>query len=314
MNIETKMILDKIFEESNLNNTKNIYIFSHRMHDVDAKCSALALVQFFKYKGFNSKYIITKEDFLLTDTFGKVEVTEEISKEKFVAVCVDTATKAILENNFCFNARKIFKIDHHKDGENYADYSLIMEHVSSTCEILSMLIPEKYIKDNIATLLYAGIRSDTGGFSYSTSANTFSEVVKLILKGANHLYINRVLNTVALKRKKIEALVNTHAKFFSKDLLGAIIYDSKDFKALSLARAVNGLTNVKAKVFFVIAKSNTEDTFFEIRSATTCDIDVSIISKKYGGGGHFHASGFSKKNVTNKFIYEFIDELKEMLL
>ena len=305
--------IEKIFEEAKANNIKNIYIFAHRKHDLDAKCSALALVNFFVNNGYISKYIITSEDYLLTDIFGKVEVTKWAPTEEFIAVCVDSSTRAILENDFCFRAKKIFKIDHHKDGENYADYSLVMDNFSSTCEILSYIILDDCINNKMATILYTGIRSDTGGFSYSTSANTFIEVAKLLNKGADHLLVNRALNSVTLKRKKLEGIVYSHAKFYGKDLLGAILCDCKDYSALSIARSVNGLTNVNAKVFFIIAQEK-ENVYVEIRSAATCDIDVSFIAKKYGGGGHFHASGFCIKKDNKNFIYNFVDELKKLIL
>ena len=263
--------------------------------------------------GYNSKYVLTSEDYLLTDLFGKVEVTKLAPTEEFIAVCVDSSTRAILENDFCFRAKKIFKIDHHKDGENYADYSLVMDNFSSTCEILSYIIPDDCINEKMATILYTGIHSDTGGFSYSTSANTFIEIAKLLNKGADHLLVNRALNSVTLKRKKLEGIVYSHAKFYGKDLLGAILCDCKDYSALSIARSVNGLTNVNAKVFFIIAQEK-ENVYVEIRSAATCDIDVSFIAKKYGGGGHFHASGFCIKKDNKNFIYNFVDELKKLIL
>ena len=89
--------------------------------------------------------------------------------------------------------------------------------------------------------------------------------------------------------------------------------DCKDYSALSIARSVNCLTNVNAKVFFVIAQEK-ENVYVEIRSAATCDIDVSFIAKKYGGGGHFHASGFCIKKDNKNFIYNFVDELKKLIL
>ena len=60
--------------EQELKNTgiKNIFVFSHQRHDGDAKGSPLALVTYFKNRGYNSKYIITPEYYLLLNIFVKV--------------------------------------------------------------------------------------------------------------------------------------------------------------------------------------------------------------------------------------------------
>lgn len=310
---EYNYFFTKITEEASKNNTKNIFIFSHRKHDCDAKGAALALVAYFKNKGYNSKYIITSEDYLMINIFGKVEVTDNIRDNNFIAISVDTSTQKISENSLYLNALKSFKIDHHKDSEKFCDYNLIDPKLSSTCEIISSIMNEEDITNEIAKCLYTGIFTDTGGFHYNTTENTFLQIAKLIRNGANQNFINRKLTEVSSKRKKIEGLVYTHHKFFSKDLVGSIIHDCKYYDPLSVARAVNGLTNIDAKVFVVFAKSNTtKEIFVEIRSSTDTNIDVSKIAKKYGGGGSIHASGFTLKN--SNIINSLIKELENLII
>lgn len=300
----------KIEEELRFTGINNVFVFSHRKHDGDAKGAVLALVSYFKNKGFNSKYIIANEDYLLLDIFEKVEITNEITS-KFIAICVDTSTNAIVENNMYLQAEKSFKIDHH-NGEEFCHYNFIDTSASSTCEVISSIMLDDDISSEIANYLITGIFTDTGILQYNTNVNTYLQIAKLIQKGAKHNFITSKLNEVSSKRKRLEGLVYTHHKFFTKDLVGSIIYDPKKFEPLSIARTVNSLTNLNAKVFFCIAKSNaSNEIFVEVRSSSNTNIDVSNIAKKYGGGGLIHASGFTLTDVNT--INTVIEELKKLI-
>ena len=47
---------------------------------------------------------------------------------------------------------------------------------------------------------------------------------------------------------------------------------------------------------------NDKDFYVSLRSSNKRDIDVSIIAKKYGGGGHKHAAGFTTKDFFGQVL------------
>ena len=303
--------LNDIIKCAKQKNINNIFLFSHIRHDGDAKGSALALVEYFKRLGFNSRYIITVEDFCLLDVFEKVDITESIN-EKFIAVSVDTSTSMGNENTLYEKAEVIYKIDHHNDGELFGDYNYVVEGASSTCEIVSSMLEEKDISEKMATYLYAGIYTDTGGFKYSISENTFNELSKLLKCNANYSFVVNSLKYVSSSRKKIEGLVSYNHKYYADNIVGAIIRKYEhEHNALSVARAVNTLISINAKVFFCCCESKTGEVFVELRSSQRSDIDVSQFAKKYGGGGHIHAAGFTVNSIDE--VYDIISKLENLI-
>lgn len=303
--------LNDIIKYAKQKDINNIFLFSHIRHDGDAKGSALALVEYFKQKGFNSKYIITSEDFCLLDIFEKVEVTESLD-ERFIAVSVDTSTKIGNENKLYEKAEIIYKIDHHNGGELFGDYNYVIEKASSTCEIISSMLEEEDISKKIATYLYSGIYTDTGGFKYSVSENTFVELSKLLKCGANYSFVVNSLKYVSSSRKKIEGLVSYNHKYYANDIVGAIIRKYEhEHNALSVARAVNTLISINAKVFFCCCESKNGEVYVELRSSQKSGVDVSQFAKQYGGGGHIHASGFIVNSIDE--VYDIISKLENLI-
>ena len=291
---------------------KYIYIFSHKNHDGDAKGSSLALVEYFKNKGFNSKYIITGIDNCLLNVFDYiVEPTESISGD-FIAVSVDTSASKNCENTLYLKAKKVFRIDHHNFSERFGDYNLICEEASSTCEIIASMLDEKDITPKMATYLYIGMYTDTGGFRFSISENLFLQLYKLVKCKADTNQLCDNMRYSNSTRKRIEGLVSLKHKSFGPDIIGTIIRNEKSFNALSVARAVSVLTNLKAKIFFCACEDEKGDIYMEIRSSQSSNIDISEYSKKYtGGGGHFHKGSFVLHSIDE--LYEVINDLKGLL-
>lgn len=286
--------LNDIISEAILNETNNIFIFSHTRHDGDAKGSALALVEYFKNKGFNSKYVITDDDRCFINILGSVEKTEALEESDFIAVSVDTATKDDCDNTLYENAIALYRIDHHKNAELFGDYNYVVEGASSTCEIISSMIDENDMTSVIATYLYLGIYTDTGGFKYTVNENTYTQLSKLLRCGADNKNINTSLKYTSSVRKRVEGFLAYNHKFYGQDIVGATFKKDKHsvFDAKSVARAVNTLTNMRAKIFFCCCEDDDGKVFVEIRSSQNSDIDVSKLAKEYGISGHFHTASF----------------------
>ena len=82
-------------------------------------------------------------------------------------------------------------IDHHVSNTRYAEYNLVEDDMSSTCEIIfdliNMYIP---IDSDIAAAVYSGILYDTGGFRHvNTSKKTHEVAGKLLGVGFDHVNI-----------------------------------------------------------------------------------------------------------------------------
>ena len=174
------------------------------------------------------------------------------------------------------------------------------------------------ISDDVATLLYVTLLTDTGCFSNS---NTNSEALKwgaeLIDLGADHL---KVYKEVFMKRpyKAIKVfgisladlnliqngkIAWTQVSSESMKKYGATAEDTDDIVDYVMRTA-----GVEIGIFF---REDGSETKVSLRSAS--EFDVSKIAVSLGGGGHKRASGINIKSpfsevkelVLNKVIEEY---------
>ena len=68
---------------------------------------------------------------------------------------------------------KVLNIDHHTTNTQYGDWNWVEGDASSSCELIYLLIKALgcQVTPTIATLIYAGIHSDTQGFSLANTTN-----------------------------------------------------------------------------------------------------------------------------------------------
>lgn len=241
--------------------------------------------------------------FISLDCAGKIMVTRSDFPEKF-------------PKNF-----QIINIDHHPTNEKFGKINLV-ETVSSTAEILYRLFKIWKIKidKNLASLLLAGIFSDSGCFQYSNATpDTFLAVADLTKRGAsvfeNVLFIFRSYSMKTLKYwgKVLDKMkIDESGKFiwsvFSKSEREEIGVEPTE---IDMA-ASNFAPIVKGTEFGIILLEEAENLIRgSLRSRN--DFDVSKIALELGGGGHKQAAGFSLKMPLPKAEEKVLEIAREFL-
>lgn len=309
------MLRDIILKAKHLN-IERIYVFSHKYPDGDAKGSSLALVEVFKAFGLISKYIITEESNYLNNIFGTIDVTTSLEDERFIAVICDCPNESRCDTDLWKRAEVTYKVDHHLESEEFADYNFINSSASSTCEVVWERMNKGFITETIATYLYTGIYTDTGRFEYSVSENVFLACADLLKKGANAGLVTHEVKKVGYIKSKMMGYILSNYTKYAEGVIGVVVTSREcqknRFCAKSLARAVNTLKDISiAEIFFVACEDIDGNVYVELRSAQSTGINVCKIAKEYGGGGHFHASGFVLHHFCE--VNEFIDKVRNIL-
>ncbi len=91
------------------------------------------------------------------------------------------------ENQMLFTGKDIINIDRHLTNSYFGTINFVDKTISSVSELILRVLETLNIDidRDIATNLYAGINAATNNFtSYSTNANTFENIAKLLKKGA----------------------------------------------------------------------------------------------------------------------------------
>ena len=197
---------------------------------------------------------------------------------------------------------KVVNIDHHKTSEFYGDINIVEPHSSSTAEIVYRLFHNMTVNvtRREATCLYTGMVTDTGRFHFpATSPRTLEIASRLLETGFKFSRINDILYaTKACEALKIlgRALESLELKAGGKlAVLTLKASDFKDFDARSehSENVINfGMMppGVKAAVMF---REEAERVSVTFRSRG--HLDVSLVAKSFGGGGHRNASGCRMK-------------------
>lgn len=210
-------------------------------------------------------------------------------------------------------AGKIGVIDHHLTVEKKPDrVNYIDSDMSATAELVYALLKALRITidKKMALNLYTGIFTDTGGFRYSnTNVKTLKIASELMQKGLNAREVAKeVYENFPYKRQKLLTLVlatleksgaiasvTVTKNMFKKT--GTTAEDTEDF--VNHARKIKG---VEVGVLFREDGKNS----YKISLRSKGAVNVALIAKTLGGGGHASAAGCNLKGtlpeVKNKIF------------
>ena len=237
-----------------------------------------------------------------------------------VLVAVDCAKEERLgpDPSVLARAPLTLDIDHHHDNTRFGDVNLIVADASSTGEILADLFRELGIEitPEIAEPLYTAVVTDTGRFQYAnTTPKALRLAADLIEAGADwHKVFQVVYESVQFAKLKLLARALERAEIYSGGQLVVSCLLKEDFIAagatepyaegiIDYLRAVEGA--IVAAFIREPPTGGGPTHRVSLRSAVD-EVDVSVIARKSGGGGHQRAAGFSSELP--------LDELKQFIV
>lgn len=302
-----------------------IAISAHINPDGDALGSALGLRKSLELYGKKSDVIKISEVDDYLKFLPQIDFYKNPSKKEYDLFIIvdcsefDRIDKAI---EICKKSKKVLVIDHHEGGSIKTDLNIIHSDSPASCELVYEIIKRLNlpIDKEIATLLYAGLVTDTGRFLYSNiSELTFYTAADLYKIGADfemiykNLYQNKEISKLQFENhllnkvefKKPYALVGVSQKI-CKDF-GVQMGDSES--------VVNMLRDLKGIEVACLVKEYGENEF-KISLRSKDYLDVSKIARDNGGGGHIRASGFTINtdsmdkalNTMRKILEEAIND------
>lgn len=189
----------------------------------------------------------------------------------------------------------VLNLDHHPDNQRFGSVNLVSDEVSSTCEMVYHLLAAmgQEIDPEVATALYAGILFDTGGFRFSlTTATTFEVAAALVRRG---VHLDRVADRV-FGQKTLAELQQLGRAIDSLGLhfggrVAVMHLTHAEMAAGDPEEVVNyGLLVKGVEVSALIREPDPGQQRVSLRSRER--LDVSKIAARFGGGGHYRASGY----------------------
>ena len=215
-------------------------------------------------------------------------------------------------------------IDHHQSPDTYAKYTFSDTSYGSTCEMLYNFMVQigkkAFIDKTIATCLYTGILTDSGGFKFpKTTGNTHRIVAEFIELGVENtviptlLFDNSSYNRLqllgrALQNLKVIADKKTAYISLSQNELDDFGYEKGDTEGI-----VNYGLSIKGIHFAAIFIEHTDEKIIKISFRSQGDFDVNLFARAhFNGGGHMNAAGGKSNETLEKTIEKFIHLVAEI--
>ncbi len=302
---------------------KTIAIISHVNPDGDTVGSSLAI--------FKALEMYGKKPYIFCDDpiSGKISIlagVENYNKDRAdkydLSIAVDCADMERMGNSIAEfkRGRRKMVIDHHKTNRKYGDVNLLDINAAASAQVVTFLLDEMgLLNEEIAKLLYSGLVTDSGGFSFSSVTTetmiAASKLLKFDIKA--HEINEHFLKKIKMNIYKLKARVLEKAKFYDNNSIGIITFMQSDFDATGTDTTctegiINNIINVIG-IKVAVAISEVGDKNFKVSVRTGDDVDSSKIALVFGGGGHKNAAGFRVngfyEDVEEKILKAVRDEI-----
>jgi len=192
------------------------------------------------------------------------------------------------------------KIDHHHTGSVFTQMDFVDSKASSTAEIIVDLSDALNfeIPREAASCLLTGIYTDTGSMMHSnTTSRVYRTCGRLLKAGADrHQLVHNVFRTSKLSTLKLwgrmleKISLSTEGGAVSAVTAGDFRATGADFSELT--GAIDYVNSIPGMKFSLILSERDGTVKGSLRTLRD-DIDVSAMAKKFDGGGHKKAAGFS---------------------
>jgi len=223
-----------------------------------------------------------------------------------IAIVLECATlkRAGTGGPLARRAHTIINIDHHLNNHAYGTYNLVDPAAPATVVLaealrLSLGVP---LTKAIATNLYVGLYTETGGFRYhNTTPDVLRLASQLVEAGVNprdvgvQIYEREPLRRFKLLARALESLTvreNLSWMAVTRDdfaSTGTTEVDTEDF--VEYPRAVNNVT-----IAAFLRETANGDVRVSLRAKS--DIPVNRIAEHFCGGAHAYAAGCTLNGVT----------------
>ncbi|MBR5684699.1 MAG: DHH family phosphoesterase [Muribaculaceae bacterium] len=214
-------------------------------------------------------------------------------------------------------------IDHHLNPEDIFDISISHPEASSTCELVFRVMMQmgwlRLMDRQVASCLYVGLTTDTGGFAYSCDNPEFYEILASIMR--RHIdritLYNRAMNTFSADSLRLQGYaISEKMQLFPDQGAALIVLDKTELERFNYNRGdtetlVNKPLAIPGIYWSVFMREDADKVKVSCRSQG--DFSVSDICTRYfNGGGHENAAGGDFVGTIDDAVAVFYQVLSDL--
>jgi bifunctional oligoribonuclease and PAP phosphatase NrnA len=216
---------------------------------------------------------------------------------------------------------KLINIDHHPTNPGFGDLNFVEPTATSTSELVYSLLEgaDYKISPDVGKCLYTGVITDTGCFRFSgVKSNTLRIAAEMLGPGLDSYEVTRPLyEEYSLGRLFLERLMLERVEILLGGRLVMSTLYHADYESLGVALSegenlVNRLRESRGvEAGVLMTQTNNHVTRVSFRSKDS--LDVSLIAKSLGGGGHRHAAGLKSTIPLSELKQKIIRAIEHAL-
>jgi phosphoesterase RecJ-like protein len=301
--------------QKSISKAKSIAVYCHTNPDGDTLCCGLALYFALLSKNKEVEVFCDSEipsKYAFIDGIDKVSFPEKGVHDLAIAVDASDLDRLGSAMKSFLTAKEQIAIDHHKTHARFADTTVLDVGAAACAEIIFRLLKSmKLLNDTVAKLLFMGIVSDSGCFSYSnTTADTHKIAVELLtydFDASKAVYDIHKRIDLASFRLKIGAL--DKCRLYNDNKIAVIVFSDADFEATDTKRSdtegvISSLIDIDT-VEVAYALSQVGKMNYKLSIRTKDNVDASDCAREFGGGGHKNAAGCR----VNGYLEDIIEKI-----
>jgi phosphoesterase RecJ-like protein len=309
-----------------LREDQRFVLAAHENPDGDALGSLLGMHGLLQALGKDSAIFISPDDlplpreyrFLSLDGLIRLPPADIAERTVVFLDCgnIDRNSASVLRDG-----AHLLNIDHHHDNTRFGTLNHVVPEASCTAEIVWDLMHGLDVRPTpaVAEALYIGLITDTGRFMYENTGPRAhlmaAELIASSPEGEAGVDVagvyRRLYEGVPLGKLTLLALALSQLQRFDGGELAIATLSAEDFDRadaedsysegiIDQLRALEG-TKVAVLVRELSSGERKGQHKISLR-ATDDDVDVSIIARAQGGGGHRRAAGFSTTLDSEELI------------
>ena len=213
---------------------------------------------------------------------------------------------------------ELLNIDHHMGNTNYGKVNWVDTAAPALGEMIHTLAGGLSVQLDRAgaSCLYLALVSDTGGFRFNnTTARAFEAAADLVRAGAepqeiaSWLYESRPLGSVRLLGETLGTL-----KLHAEGSIATVVVSQEMFvRAGARPGDSEGLIDHARSIAGVEAAAllrEQPDGLWKVSLRSRDKLDVEVIARGHGGGGHRNAAGFKTELSAEAAVAAVVAELE----
>jgi phosphoesterase RecJ-like protein len=245
----------------------------------------------------------------------EIVTPEQVGTRFRHVIALDCADQERMGNCQQLFAEDVFivNIDHHATNDRFGHLNVVIPDAAATVEILFDWIEHADIRldATLASLIYTGLLTDTGGFRYSnTTPKVLRQAAKLVEAGVeSYKLADAVLETVTMEQLQLLQVALGTLKKSEDGLVAWMSLTKRDLERMGSHDDLDGLVNYARNIDGVdvgILFREMEERAVKVSFRSRALVDVGKVAKSFGGGGHARAAGCT--------FYGSLEEAKKQIL